>query len=152
MIAVYKTKIHHVSSRELGKIELLAVLDINFARGSATFVLNPSPSFPLRIVLYHFFGGNLGSPIPVPLSLTPRTLSIAPSTFWSGAAVPLSKSCTIVTVVLHLVARSFCVIFGWISFRRFTIACPTSRPMVLGLTISSERSTLVRCCPSTDGF
>jgi hypothetical protein len=99
---------------------------------------------------YHFFGGNFGSPIPLPLSLIPSTLSMAPRTFWSGAAVPLSKSWTTVTVVLHFVARSFCVILGWISFRRLTIACPTSKPTVLGFTISSERSTLVRCWPSTD--
>lgn len=102
--------------------------------------------------LLYFFGANRGSPIPLPLSFIPSTLSIAPSTFWSGGAVPRSKSCMIETVVLHLVARSFCVILGVISFLRLIMACPTSSPTVLGLMISSLRSTFVRCCPSTEGF
>ena len=146
------SNVQHPLSSHPHRTGLLASMAFKFAQTSTTIVPCLMPSIATKEVIPYFFGGNLGSPIPLPLSLTPSTLSIAPSTFWSGAAVPLSKSCTIVTVVLHFVARSFCVIFGWISFRRLTIACPTSRPMVFGFTISSERSTLVRCCPSTEGF
>ena len=108
------------------------------------------------IVLHVFFFGNLTSPILSPLSTTLRTLSIVPSSFWSGAAVPRSKSATIVGVVLHLVARSFWVMVVPLSFfaspRAFLMASPTRVPTVLGLIISSDRSTFVRCCPSTAGF
>jgi hypothetical protein len=153
MIAVYKQNFNH-SSNPIDSTDLDVCPFKDQIRSS------PNNRYPWALIPptltkdahYDFFGGNFGSPIPVPLSLIPSTLSMAPSTFWSGAAVPLSKSWTTVTVVLHFVARSFCVIFGSISLRRFTIACPTSRPTVLGFTISSERSTLVRCCPSTDGL
>ena len=87
-----------------------------------------------------------------PLSLMPSTLSMALMTFWSGGAVPRSKSWTMVTVVLHFVARSFCVHLGSISLRRLMIAWPTTEPTVLGLMISSLRSTFVRCWPSTAAF
>jgi len=72
--------------------------------------------------------------------------------FWSGAAVPRSKSATMDCVVLHLVARSFCVILGSIFWRCSEMTAPTSLPIVVGLTMSSERSTLVRCWPSTPGL
>src|SRR4051794_31314121 len=62
---------------------------------------------PIRV---YFFLGNFSAPMSLPRSLTLRTRSIAPRTFWSGVAVPRSKSCTTVMVVLHLVASSFCVI------------------------------------------
>lgn len=55
-------------------------------------------------------------------------------------------------VVLHLVARSFCVILGSIFCRCSLMTDPTSLPIVFGLTMSSLRSTLVRCCPSTPGL
>lgn len=96
----------------------------------------------------YFFGPNLGAPIFAPLSLMPSTLSIDDRIFWSGVADPRSKSATIEAVVLHLVARSFCVIFGSIFWRWSEITLPTSLPTVLGLTISSLRSTLVRRWPS----
>lgn len=100
-----------------------------------------------------YFFPNLASPIFSPLSTTFSTLSMAPSTFWSGAAVPLSKSATIVGVVLHFVARSFCVMVVPLSFFAFAraalMASPTRVPTVLGLTMSSLRSTFVRCWPST---
>jgi hypothetical protein len=102
--------------------------------------------------VYFFFGPNLGAPISLPLNLMPRTLSMLARIFWSGAAVPLSKSATMLAVVLHLVARSFWVILGSIFWRRSEMTAPTSLPTVVGLTISSERSTLVRCWPSTPGF
>ena len=100
---------------------------------------------------HFFFGGNLGFPISLPRNLTPSTLSMLDSTFWSGVAVPRSKSATMLCVVLHRVARSFCVIFGSIFCRHSEITAPTSLPTVVGLTMSSDRSTLVRCCPSTPG-
>lgn len=80
----------------------------------------------------------------LPLSLTLRTRSIAARTFWSGAAEPRSNSATTVWVVLHLVARSFWVILGSIFWRVWEMASPTSLPTVLGLMMSSERSTFVR--------
>jgi hypothetical protein len=75
---------------------------------------------------------------------------MAESTFWSGAAVPRSKSATMVGVVLHLAASSFCVSFlGWKALRASMMAWPTSLPTVLGLMMSSDRSTFVRRWPST---
>lgn len=77
---------------------------------------------------------------------------MAERTFWSGAAVPRSKSATMVGVVLHLVARSFWVrALGWKSARALAMTLPTSLPIVLGLTMSSDRSTFVRRWPSTPG-
>lgn len=96
----------------------------------------------------YFFGPNLGAPIFAPLSLIPSTLSMAPRIFWSGAADPRSKSAMMDAVVLHFVARSFWVILGSIFWRWSEITLPTSLPTVLGLTISSLRSTLVRRWPS----
>lgn len=62
--------------------------------------------------------------------------------------MPRSKSAMIVGVLLHFVARSFCVMVVPLSFlaseRALEMAWPTAMPMVLGLTMSSERSTLVR--------
>ena len=59
-------------------------------------------------------------------------------------------------VVLHFVARSFCVIVVPLSFfaaaRAAWMASPTFVPIVFGLTMSSERSTLVRCWPSIAGL
>lgn len=98
----------------------------------------------------HFLAllGNLGAPTSLPRSLTLRTRSMALRTFWSGAALPRSKSATTPWVVLHLVARSFCVILGSIFCRALEMASPTTLPIVLGLMMSSERSTLVRRWPS----
>jgi hypothetical protein len=122
-----------------------------------------SPSPPLLRLphlltseVVYFFFGNFGSPILSPRRMTLSTLSIVPSSFWSGAAVPRSMSATTVGVVLHLVARSFCVMVLPLSFLAFDravlMASPTFPPTVLGLTMSSDRSTLVRCWPSTAGF
>lgn len=83
-----------------------------------------------------------------PLSLTLSTLSMALRTFWSGLAVPRSKSPMTAGVVLQRVARSFCVILGSTAWRALEMAAPTSLPMVLGLMMSSERSTFVRRWPS----
>jgi hypothetical protein len=53
-----------------------------------------------------------------------------------------------VGVELHLVARSFWVMVVPLSFfaseRAFEMAWPIATPTVLGLMISSERSTFVR--------
>lgn len=84
----------------------------------------------------------------LPRSLTFNTRSIEARIFWSGAAAPLSKSATMDCVVLHLVARSFCVIFGSIFCRDEEMTSPTAFPTVLGLMISSDLSTLVRRWPS----
>lgn len=84
----------------------------------------------------------------LPLSLTLRTLSRLPRTFWSGVAVPRSKSAMTVGVVLHLVASSFCVRVGVCALRAALMASATLGPTVLGLTMSSLRSTLVRRWPS----
>ena len=111
--------------------------------------IQPSSIKKREKAIYFFLGPNRGAPISLPLNLMPKTLSIDANTFWSGTAVPRSKSATIVGVVLHLVARSFCVSLGSISCLRFEMALPTTFPTVFGLTISSDRSTLVRCCPST---
>lgn len=69
-------------------------------------------------------------------------------TFWSGVAVPRSKSAITEGVVLHFVARSFCVILGSIFCRVWLITSPTSLPTVFGLMMSSLRSTFVRRWPS----
>jgi len=99
-----------------------------------------------------FFFPNFGCPILSPRSTTLSTLSIVPSSFWSGVAEPRSKSAMTVGVVLHLVASSFCVIVLPLSFltspRALLMAWPTAMPTVLGLMMSSERSTLVRRWPS----
>lgn len=58
----------------------------------------------------YFFLGNFSEPMSEPRSLMFSTRSMDPRTFWSGAAVPRSKSWTMVMVVLHLVASSFWVI------------------------------------------
>ena len=71
-----------------------------------------------------------------------------PRTFWSGLAVPRSKSATMAGVVLQRVARSFWVILGSAAWRALEMAAPTSLPTVLGLMMSSERSTFVRRWPS----
>lgn len=108
------------------------------------------PSFP-RI----YFLANFSCPILSPRRMTFSTRSMVLNSFWSGAAVPRSISAITVGVVLHLVARSFCVIVLPLSFLAFDravfIASPTLVPIVLGLTISSLRSTFVRCWPSTEG-
>lgn len=106
---------------------------------------------PMSAAVY-FFGPNLGAPMLAPLNLMPRTRSMLASTFWSGVAVPFSNCWTMEAVVLHFVAKSFWVIFGSIFWRWAEMALPTTLPMVFGLTISSERSTLVKCCPSTPGL
>jgi hypothetical protein len=112
-----------------------------------------SPPFqPAERDVRHFFFANLGAPISDPRSLMLSTLSMAPRTFWSGVAVPRSKSATTEAVVLHRVARSFCVILGSTFWRACAMASPTCLPTVLGLTMSSERSTLVRRWPSTPGL
>ncbi len=98
--------------------------------------------------LYFPLDLNLGSPMPWPRSLTLRTRSMALRTFWSGTAVPRSNSATTPAVVLHRVARSFCVIFGSIFCRAALMASPTTLPTVFGLMMSSLRSTFVRCWPS----
>ena len=70
-------------------------------------------------------------------------------------AVPRSKSAMTVGVVLHLVARSFWVMVLPLSFlasaRLLRMASPTLEPTVFGLMMSSDRSTFVRCWPSTAG-
>ena len=75
-----------------------------------------------------------------------------PRSFWSGVAVPRSKSAMIVGVLLHFVAKSFCVMVVPLSFlaseRALEMAWPITVPTVLGLMMSSERSTLVRRWPS----
>jgi hypothetical protein len=75
-----------------------------------------------------------------------------PSRAWSGVPSPLSYWAMMLSLVLHLAARSFWVIFGTISFLRFTMAGPTLGSRVLGLTMSLSRSTLVRCWPSVADF
>lgn len=101
-----------------------------------------------RCPIFYFLFGNLGWPMPVPRSFTFRTLSMAPSTFWSGAASPRSKLATMVGVVLHFVARSFWVILGSTFCLAAEMTLPTCLPTVLGLMMSSERSTFVRRWPS----
>lgn len=101
----------------------------------------------------HFFLlGNLGCPILSPRRMTLSTRSMLPSSFWSGVAVPRSKSAMMVGVLLHFVARSFCVMVVPLSFlaseRALEMAWPITVPTVLGLMMSSERSTLVRRWPS----
>jgi len=79
---------------------------------------------------------------------------MVPSSFWSGVALPRSKSAMTVGVVLHFVARSFCVMVPPLSFllseRALEMAWPTTMPTVLGLMMSSERSTFVRRWPSEE--
>ncbi len=134
------------STSEQKQLECSTASRNNRLSYKSTIPSNPPPP------LYFFLGPNLGAPISLPRSLIPKTFSIAARIFWSGAADPRSKSATILCVVLHLVARSFCVIFGSIFCLCWEMASPTSFPTVLGLTISSLRSTLVRCWPSMPGL
>ena len=76
------------------------------------FLSIPPPSDTAVYFLAASFLGNLGWPMSLPRSLTLSTRSRLPRTFWSGVAVPRSKSATTVGVVLHLVASSFCVMVG----------------------------------------
>lgn len=95
-----------------------------------------------------FFLGNLSWPISWPLSLTFKTRSMAERSFWSGMASPFSYDDMTLAVVLQRVARSFCDNFGSVAPRRWAMICPTLRSTVFGFTMSSARSTLVRCLPS----
>lgn len=64
-------------------------------------------SLPFNIP--YFFAGNFGCPILSPLNITFSTLSIFPSTFWSGVAVPRSKSATIVAMCSYKLVDDHCV-------------------------------------------
>jgi hypothetical protein len=110
----------------------------------------PSEVAHAQVLFAYFLAllGNLGWPMSLPRSLTLSTRSMALRIFWSGVALPRSKSATTDCVVLHLVARSFWVILGSIFCRAPEMQSPTVLPMVLGLMMSSERSTLVRRWPS----
>ena len=103
-----------------------------------------------------FLPNTFGSPTFFPRRCTLSTLSRSPRIFSLGAAPPRSKSASTVGVWLILAARSRCVIGAPLSFlasaRAFLMASPTAVPTVLGLTMSSDRSTLVRCWPSAPPF
>lgn len=98
--------------------------------------------------IYFFLGPRRGAPMLAPRSLTLSTLSMLPRIFWSGVAVPRSKVATVADVSPIFLPSSAWVMVGSNFWRACSMAFPTSFPTVLGLTMSSERSTLVRRWPS----
>lgn len=105
--------------------------------------------FSLQIpFVYFFLGPRRGAPMLAPRSLTLSTLSIFERMVWSGVAVPRSYVATVADVSPIFLPSSAWVMVGSNFWRACSIALPTSFPTVLGLIMSSERSTLVRRWPS----
>lgn len=107
----------------------------------------PRPSF------YFFFGPNMGAPILVPVSLTLAAFWILFTKSMAGQSAPgRSRAVMNFTSTDALAARSFWVMVPPFAFFMLARACwralATSSGTFLVATMSSDRSTLVRCWPS----
>ena len=154
----------HLSVTARRSVQSSSTICVSSSNDLARFSAKPAPrqdvkcslffSLPEKARLVYFFlGPNMGAPMLVPVSLTFAAFWILLTKSMAGQSAPArSRAVMYFTSTEALAARSFCVMvvpFAFFMFARAVwSALATSSVTFFVATMSSDRSTLVRCWPS----